>query len=145
MNRNWQGWAALVLAGLALIVAISGRGMDRMAWAQMQAPVAPQAPQFERSDEFSRMHERFGPGIMDRERGFAMDEERFERRFGPGMMGHDRHGHGFFWGLFGLLGALTKLAALGALAWLLFRLFRQRNGTPPAAPTTPAGHDPRVE
>jgi hypothetical protein len=47
--------------------------------------------------------------------------------------------------IFGLFGALTKLAALGMLVWLLLRLFQQRRAATPPAPTTPAGHDPRVE
>ena len=54
-NRNWAGWAALGLAALALLVALSGRGGDtrnRIAYAYpdaqwrpgMVVPAAPQAP-----------------------------------------------------------------------------------------------------
>jgi hypothetical protein len=73
---------------------------------------------------------------------------------GEGMMGRSefragpmgRHGHPGIFGIFGMLFGLAKLVAFGLLAWLLLRMFMQRRNGPPAAPpTTPAGHDPRVE
>ena len=152
-NRNWLSWAALALAGLALLVALGGRfGGPRLAYGSLPAaPAAPAAP--------LPPDARFEPGRGDPSIPFAGE---LEREIGPrarGFEGFGHHhgfrgpgferGHGFFGPLglfFGLLGFLTKLAALGLLAWLLLRLFQQRqNGPPPAAPTTPAGHDPRVE
>lgn len=159
-NRNWLGWAALVMAGLALVVALGARfgggpwggrvaygsGYGHMAPAAPAAPIPPDA-RFEQGrgeqppfgHAFGRGDERFGRG-----------DESFGR--GPGAMGFDRQGgfpghrHGFgpFEMIFGLFNALTKLVALGLLAWLLLRLFQQRRAGP-VAPTTPAGHDPRVE
>src|SRR6188472_3699035 len=50
-NRNWAGWAALGLAALALLVALSGRGGGRsdIGYAYrvekaVPVPAAPQAP-----------------------------------------------------------------------------------------------------
>lgn len=162
-QRNWLGWAALALAGLALLVAVGGRfGGPRMAFgyadhmmmareavpAAPAAPAAPQAPRFER-----------GPGAQGVPFQGQLDREprrgHGDQGFGPGFHGRggpgfafrgERHGFGPIAMIFGLFSALTKLAALAMLVWLLLRLFQQRRaGPPPAAPTTPAGHDPRVE
>jgi hypothetical protein len=153
-QRNWLSWAALALAGLALLVAFSGRfSGPRMVYSYESAPpampMAPAAPRFERGhgDRVMPFDEQLEREIGPRGRG--------GEGFGPGFQarGFD-HGPGFGRGhgfgplgmIFGLLGLLSKLAALGLLAWLLLRLFQQRRaGAPPAAPTTPAGHDPRVE
>jgi hypothetical protein len=153
-NRNWLGVVAVALAGLALVVALAGRfgpGLDRIAFVQApQAPQALQAPQAPQAPDMRGL-----PGRGDQ--GVAPGFERGQGGFHPGR-GHgrpdfahgfarDRHGFGLFGPLamiFGLVNFLAKIAALGLLAWLLLRLFQQRN-TPPAAPTTPAGHDPRVE
>jgi hypothetical protein len=151
-QRNWLSWAALALAGLALLVAVSGRfSGPRMAYsyeaAAPAAPMAPAAPRFERGHgaqvmPFDQQFEReMGPRGRGGE-GFGFQARGFDH--GPGF----GRGHGFgpFGMIFGLLGFLSKLAALGLLAWLLLRLFQQRRaGPPPPAPTTPAGHDPRVE
>jgi len=159
-NRNWQGWVAIALAGLALIVALGGRSpwgsqqSNRMMWAagdtgaqqggpgfgsapQAQvAPQAPQAPQAPASPRFGRGQggQGFGPGQGDH-RGM-MGQGMMGRHSGPGMLG-----------IFGMLFGLAKLIAFGLLAWLLLRTFMQRRNAPPAAPpaTTPAGHDPTVE
>jgi hypothetical protein len=57
-----------------------------------------------------------------------------------------RHGGPGIFGIFGMLFGMVKLLAFGLLAWLLLRTFMQRRNTPVATPpTTPAGHDPRVE
>lgn len=156
-NRNWQGWVAIALAGMALLVALGGRGpwnRDEMRAVATQPPpaamAAPAAPgdRFERpfaQDEFrAGPSESFhGPDGFrdgpDRDEFFHGGPQRWEQGFG-----HGPHGFGLF-GLFGLLGGLMKLVAFGLLAWLLLRVFNQRRNTPPAAPTTPAGHDPRVE
>lgn len=151
-QRPWLGIVAVVLAGLALFVAVGGRfGPGRMVAvaveppAAVQAPVAPEAP-------FGR--ERFEGGPR-----FGADAPFASGRYWQhgefeGWRGHAGFGHGargFFWPLgllFGLVNGLIKLLALGMLVWLLVRLWQQR-GTPPSAaptaPTTPAGHDPRVE
>lgn len=159
-NRNWLGIVAVALAGLALVVAIGGRfgpGGRQMAYYYGQAPQAPAAPQapqaplppmgegrFERGpDGFHGRGgpESFGPGFHGRGG---------PEGFGPGFA-QGRHGFGHGFGplgmIFGLVNFLTKVAALGLLAWLLLRLFQQRQVPPaaPAGPTTPAGHDPRVE
>jgi hypothetical protein len=143
-NRNWPAWIALVLAGLALFVAIGGRGNSfGNRWNDgpvvMQAPAAPAAPSAPQAAPFEdelRGELRGGPGY----------EFRGER--GGDGYGYGRHGgwrdHGFgFFGFFGLLAGLGKLIGLGLLAWLLFRLWNNRRNQPVA--TTPAGHDPRVE
>lgn len=146
-QRNWLGLAALILAGLALLVALGGRfsGPRMVAYGYQEAvpaaPAAPAAPRFERGQAMpfaDNLQREFGPSDHSA-RGFGPGFER-GHGFGP------RHGFGPLGMIFGLVGFLTKLAALGMLAWLLLRLFKQRSaGLPPAAPTTPAGHDPRVE
>lgn len=152
-NRNWQGWVAIALAGLALIVALGGRGPwggQRMAmWAERDAaqavpaaPAAPAAPQVAPQAPEAPFGRGFGRG-QDGPRFMHGQGEFREFRGGPPMM-MGRHGPGIF-GILGLIFGLAKLVALGLLAWLLLRMFNQRRSAPPAAPTTPAGHDPRVE
>jgi hypothetical protein len=150
-NRNWQGWAAIALAGLALLVALGGRGPwggGQMSWGrgeqQYAAPPAPAAPQG--PGNFRPEQDGQGRGHGDFRFAQGQTPPRF---FGAGPQGgpvmHGR-GHPGIFGIFKLLSGLTKLVALGLLGWLLLRLFTQRRNTPPAAaPTTPAGHDPRVE
>lgn len=149
-NRNLVAWAALIMAGLALVVAFAGRGpfggWERMAVpAAPVAPAAPIPPGFE--DDLREERERFR---ADAER-FRAEGGRFFGQQGPmHRFGHDGPRHGFggwFFGPLMLLKGLAQLAALGLLAWLLLRLFNQRRNPPaaPAVPTTPAGHDPRVE
>ncbi len=161
-SRNWLAWLALALAGLALL-AVLGVGLVAtrfitatsapVAAPAVQAPAAPQASQ-----------PPVGPGGRFAERGRGGPPAFFAERpehhgAGPSLMhGAARHGghqHGGFWpwhGLgwlgvaFGLLRGLAQLVAIALLAWLLLRLFQQgRGGQPPVSPTTPAGHDPRVE
>lgn len=147
-QRSWVSWAALALAGLALLVALGGRFGDTLLVPGSRTLMMerPAAPRFE--------WRRGGPGA---EPGGTIEREpvrpgfghgfhgRGQESFGPGFQ-TPRHGFNPFGMIFGLFGFLTKLAALGLLAWLLLRLFQQRrSGSPPAAPTTPAGHDPRVE
>jgi hypothetical protein len=147
-NRNWPAWIALVLAGLALFVALGGRGPGfGNRWNDgpvvLQAPAAPgnvQGMPFERelNEEL-----RGGPGHgFYHERGADMMNG---RGFGPGYGYRDGwHGHGFgFFGPLAFLAGLGKLIGLGLLAWLLFRWWNNRRNQPVA--TTPAGHDPRVE
>jgi len=159
MNRNWswQGWVAIALAGLALVVALGGRmswgnqgqmmGMwpDRQAVQAQPAPqaqAAPQAPNASGGQSFGRGHR----GMMGDGQGMSgMMGGRGDFRSGP----MDRHGMPGMFGLFGMLFGLAKLVGLGLLAWLLLRLFTQRRNAAaaatPAPPLTPAGHDPRVE
>lgn len=145
-QRNWLVWLALGLAGVALLVALGGRfGGQRFGFGVPAVAVtAPEAPRFADERELRR-----GPGgppaFADEIRRGDGDRAFHGRGFdGPGF-GH-RHGFNPLGMIFGLVNFLTKLAALGLLAWLLLRLFQQRrNEAPPAAPTTPAGHDPRVE
>jgi hypothetical protein len=132
-RRNWLGWIAVVLAGMALLVALGGR-FDRgeRAFFERGGPVV-QAPSFD-DNAFERRgspfaHEGFGPG---------------RHGFGPGQRDFGHGGFSPFGLIFSLLGGLTKLLAFGLLAWLLLTIFQQRRQQPPA-PTTPAGHDPRVE
>lgn len=157
-NRNWQGWAALALAGLALLVALGGRGPfgffgDRYVSVGV-APAAPQAPGF--GPRFERGLPPEAVAEMERHMAevhghFGHGQGRFGHE-GPMAMGrgfaHGRGGFGLF-PLFALLRGLVNLAALGLLGFVLYTVWRQRR-TPPAAaagpaPTTPAGHDPRVE
>jgi hypothetical protein len=172
-NRNWFGIIALILGGLALVVALGGRFGPRMAYNGMggmgdyqnaapappAAPAAPAvpvppAPPAPPDARFGRgrggppaaFSQQAGPGAERMGRG--------NQGFGPGHgpMGRDfgqgrsfGHGRGFnpLGLLFGLFNTVSKLVALGLLGWLLLRLFQQRRSGP--APTTPAGHDPRVE
>ncbi len=145
-NWNWQGWVAIVLAGLALMVALGGRSswggrpQMTMMWSDGQSaqavPAAPSAPQAPNAMPGGR-----GFGRGQSSQGFTPGQGNF--RSGP-MGRHSRPG---IFGVFGMLFGLAKLAGLGLLAWLLFRMFAQRrNGTPPApVQTTPAGHDPTIE
>jgi hypothetical protein len=143
-NRNWLAIAALALASLALVVALAGlfgpRGLRGGPPAFAQAP-------FERGQSAEELGREWRRG-----EGFGAGQPG-HHSFRPGAWHDGRPGFGHSVGplgmLFGLINTLVKLAALGLLAWLLLRLFQQRN-TPPAAPaatapTTPAGHDPRVE
>ena len=159
-NRNWQGWVAIALAGLALIVALGGhmpwggqQSNRMMMWsrgAQQGGPgfdnappaaqVAPQAPQ-------AAPQAPAGPGRgRGRGQGNVQGNQGMmgQGMMGQGMMGR-RGGLGML-GIFGMLFGLAKLVAFGLLAWLLLRMFMHRRSAPPAAPpTTPAGHDPTVE
>ncbi|MCX7789437.1 MAG: hypothetical protein N2378_02250 [Chloroflexaceae bacterium] len=146
-TRNWLGLAALALAGLALVISL---GALFSAWLPGPGPLAAQAP----PGQFAAP----GPGGRFEGHGPGGPPPFAPPRWKHHVEGHhfDRHPGGFFWPWLGfgfkLLQALTQLAALGLLAWLLLRLFQQSRGNqpppaPPAAsgPTTPAGHDPRVE
>ncbi len=142
-NRNWIGWAALLLGGLALVVALGGRFAEmrgRMAYVYAVGPEAAQVMPGAGSMAGERFERgRFGPSAFVDGHAYQHGPMMVERFDGP------RHGFGPLAMLFKLIGGLTKLAALGMLAWLLFRLFQQRQQAQVAAPTTPAGHDPRVE
>lgn len=153
-NRNWQGWVALALAGLALMVALVGRnpspavtiavGADA---GQAQAQPAQPAPPFGGRDwrgnaqtqpanpqgrggdwrEYDQQGPGFGPNAPFPGRGHHGD-------FGPG-----RPGHGFpFFLPFMLISGLIKLAGVALVVWLLARWFRNRrnHSQPPSAPTT---------
>ncbi|EFO81654.1 hypothetical protein OSCT_0509 [Oscillochloris trichoides DG-6] len=136
MNRNWnwQGWLAIAIACLALVISLS----DRVGWRDPRQMMMGTAP--------NQMMMQPGPGHM-------MDRNNTPPQMMPGWndqnaMPHHMMGQRGGWGAFGILGGvlgglldLAKLAGLGLLAWLLWRLFTQRQ----AAPLTPAGHDPRVE
>lgn len=146
-NRNWLGWVAIALSAIALVVALGGRfdRGDRFAYSQSApaAPAAPAAPPSFGEGRFERGPSGIPPMIreqMGREmrggEGFGHGRE----GFGPGM----EHGFGPLGMLFGLIGGLLKLVAFGLFAWLLLKIFQQRR-QPPFAPTTPAGHDPRVQ
>jgi hypothetical protein len=159
MNRNWswQGWVAIALAGLALVVALGGRsswGNQRQMmpmWSQQQpqqaqpAQPAPQvqAPNNSSGQNFGRGHR----GMMDNGQGMMGNGQgmmgRGDKQRGGGMM----MGRSGMPGIFGMLFGLAKIVGLGLLAWLLFRMFTQRRNAaqPPATPLTPAGHDPSVE
>jgi len=163
MNRNWswQGWVAIALAGLALVVALGGRsswgnsswgnqGQMMPMWSNQQAAphaqVAPQAqaPNNNPGQNFGRGHRGMmgnGQGMMGNGQGMM---GRGDKQRGGGMMMMGRSGMP---GIFGLLFGLAKIVGLGLLAWLLFRMFTQRRNAaqPPATPLTPAGHDPTVE
>ena len=148
-RRNWLGWIAVGLAGLALLVALSGRfdRGERIAFVS-GAPSAPSAPQAPTAPEFferGRGEPHFFRGERgDFDREFQFGRGEFRGEFGPGHHGFGHRGFGPLGFIFGLIGGLTKLVAFGLLAWLLLKLFQQRRQGPPA-PTTPAGHDPRVE
>ncbi|MBX0327502.1 hypothetical protein K2Z83_07395 [Oscillochloris sp. ZM17-4] len=158
-NWNWQGWVAIALAGLALMVAVGGRSpwgsqQQMPMWAGQQpmrampqAPNAQQAPNAPGGRSFGRGQD--GQGFMPGQRDpRSMMGQRGQGDFRSGPMGMmDRHSRPGFFGFFGMIFGLAKLIGLGLLAWLLLRMFNQRRSAPPAAPvqTTPAGHDPRVE
>ncbi|MGQ9926209.1 MAG: hypothetical protein ACUVS4_04975 [Chloroflexaceae bacterium] len=149
--RSWPGLAALALASLALLISLGA--LVSAWWPRPPAFVGQMPP-----DTFARP----GPGS-----GRFFDEGRpppdapppFAPPWGKyHIEGHrfDRHPGGFFWPWLGagfkLLQALTQLTALALVAWLLLRLFQQGHGSQPpadppapAGPTTPAGHDPRIE
>lgn len=160
-NRNWQGWAALALAGLALIVALGGRGPFGFGDRYISAPVAPAAPVAPQAPSFGRGMAPEAAADMERhmaEMQGRMAEVQGRMAQAHGRFGHDgpmmmargfEHGRGGFglFPLFGLLRGLVNLAALGLVGYILYTVWRQRR-TPAAAgpaPTTPAGHDPRVE
>ena len=148
-SRNWQGWAALILAGLALVVALSGRdGLfshghgDRFRFVERpNIEAVPMEPEM-RAEILEELHsEQFA--WRDQE-WFREGDPRSiitieQRRFGP---------HFLFGPLMFLFG-LAQLIGLGLLIWLLFRLFTQKRNQPsgsagaPPANFTP--HDPRVE
>lgn len=140
-QRNWPGWAALLLAGLALFVALGGRSpfsnvAERAApWVEPPR-AAPAAPDFrERADA---LREEFRQGRFDGERRVWSDAHPRDF-FGPPW-------YAIFWPL-KLLFGLAQLVALGLLIWLLFRLFSQRRSQPPGGPQPTAGapYDPRVD
>lgn len=160
-SRTWLAWLALALAGLALLAVLAVGLVVARLIATTSAPVA--APAVQAPAATQAGHPPFGPGDRFAERGRggppALFAERSQRGGRPSLMHgaahHGRRQHGGFWpwhGLgwlgvaFGLLRGLAQLVAIALLAWLLLRLFQQgRGGQPPVSPTTPAGHDPRVE
>ncbi|NNJ10771.1 hypothetical protein EKD04_010565 [Chloroflexales bacterium ZM16-3] len=164
MNRNWnwQGWVAIALAGLALMVAIGGRspwgsqqqmpmwsGQQSMR-AMPQAPNAQQAPDASGGRSFGRDQNSQGFVPSQRDPRSMMGQRGHDDfRSGPmGMMDrHSRPGTFGIFGIFGMLFGLAKLIGLGLLAWLLLRMFSQRRNAAPITPvqTTPAGHDPTIE
>jgi hypothetical protein len=126
-----RGWGPSVPQRQAMMVEIRGRPANEA----MQAPrfAGPQR-------EFHQQHERdagqsgsFAGPELRTERGFGHPARSEMRRHGPWLMGPAL-----------LLFMLNQLAALGLMSWLLFLLWKQRGGQQ-SAPTTPAGHDPRVE
>jgi hypothetical protein len=168
-KRNWLGLIGVVLGGLALVVALGGRFGPQMAYRGMggggmmggyqnAAPAAPANPP-------ARPQGRFAQGQAGSPDAFTQQYGRGAEHMGRGAQGFSQgrppmmgrgfaqgrsfgHGHGFnpLGMLFGLVNGVSKLVALGLLGWLLLRLFQQRrDGSAHAAPTTPAGHDPRVE
>ncbi len=149
-NRNWLGWIAIALSAIALVVALGGRfdRGDRFAYSQSApaAPAAPAAPPSFGEGRFERGPGGIPPMMREQMEREMRGGEGFRREgFGPGMEhGFGRHGFGPLGMLFGLIGGLLKLVAFGLFAWLLLKIFQQRR-QPPLAPTTPAGHDPRVE
>jgi hypothetical protein len=137
-NRNWQGWIALALAGLALLVALGGRNSgsavtvrvegpgDAQAWAQPVNPRAQQGP---------RWHDEWRAPAPPNAPGFGPGAQRFERGFHGGF-DREHRGHGFpFFLPFILVGGLIKLAGVLLIGWLLLRFFRSRRDRP-QPPTT---------
>ena len=127
------------------------RPQGRFAQGQAGQPDA-FAQQQGRGIQQGRGDERMGRGPQGFSQGqgpmMGRGPQGFSQGQGP-MMGRGfGHGHGFnpLGMLFGMVNGVSKLLALGLLGWLLLRLFQQRrNGPTHAVPTTPAGHDPRVE
>lgn len=156
-RKSWIPWIALVMAGFALVLVLGGRMADRrammmtgaMAQPAAQAQVGPE----ERGGPPAAMSERFEGGFPPgRAEGLRRDappaafaEGRTMPPMAMAMAAHHGPRHGFFplMMLFGLINAVAKLVAMVMLAWLLWRLFQQKQAN--AVPTTPAGHDPRVE
>ncbi len=158
-NHNWQGWVAIILAGIALMVALDGRSprsnqqSSGMMWsagpmgaqqgfpgfgnAPPAAQVDPQAAQAQPSGRAQRDQRNQGTWKTPKP---MMDQS----MMGQGMMG--RQGHRGMFGIIGMFFGLAKLIAFGLLAWLLLRTFMQHRHAPTATPpTTPAGHDPTIE
>ncbi len=155
-NRNWQGWAALLLAGLALLVALGGRDMaprffaaGPQAMVHVQAVPTAQPPGETFDPRFQGEFER-GFRAEGQARPFYHDQR--ERAFGPQAEFYAYRHHGppwFFLKPLMFLFGLMQLLGLGLLLWLLYRLFTQRRGQSPGgfatAPASPPPHDPRVE
>ncbi|WP_129626354.1 hypothetical protein [Candidatus Oscillochloris fontis] len=138
MNRNWnwQGWLAIAISCLALLISLN----DFISWRGVRQMVENTTNQMviERSDQHP------GRGNTKEKHDQNDDAQMMPGRGNPHAMPRAHEGWGLFGmiaGLVGMLLDLAKLAGLGLLAWLLWRLFTQRQ----AAPLTPAGHDPRVE
>lgn len=138
-HGNWQGWVAMILAGLALMVALG----DRVPWGRQSDSVQVVAQQAvqpsvreERPERGNHHAMRMMPGSRDDHVVPSMRSSRHEAGFAlsrqPDMFG-----------VFGMLLGVAQLIGLALLAWLLLRLFAQRRDA--ATPMTPAGHDPRVE
>lgn len=161
-SRNLIAWAALALAGIALIAALGALGglpWPGIAPGSAQVVTLPPTPAvppnvppsaFACPEHCAKRPKRHEPPAFF---------EPFERQgphapfvtppFAP-YFGHRPPGGFWDWlgFLFWLARGLTELIALGLLIWLLLRLFQQRrDGQPPASPTplTPMGPDPRME
>lgn len=162
-NRNWVGWIAVALSGLALFVALGG--FNRPTW-QMQAarpafavPAPPSAiddARIEGRRLDDHLHGVVGPEraerkareTEDRLRGALHDMPTYRHRdwspawHGPGW------GAFFFWPFF-FFGHIAKLVFLALAAWLIYRLFTQRRGQGPTGYSAQSSenrpHDPRVE
>lgn len=147
-NRNWQGWAALALAGLALMVALFGRNTapsvtitmpNGPSAAQTEPQVPPVPPsRAARPDvgpgwlepQFGpRQQPGFGPGFGDRgPRGSWDRRPDFGERHG--FYRAPWHHHPPFFAPFFLLFGLVRLAGVALLVWLLIKFFQGRRDRP---------------
>lgn len=153
MERRWKwpGIVALGLGLLALLALLRGWGPA----APWQTPMTSETGSRPSHIELRQAPFERGPAQFERDadrdrpmRSTVHSELWMERHAGPPWHGRGSHPGTWLLGPAMLLFLLNQLAALGLMGWLLFTIWRQHKeqpGQPPAAPTTPAGHDPRVE
>lgn len=122
-NRNWQGWAALALAALALIITFTGRGASSPVTIQMPgaaavAPAGPQnGPQAQQNDprDWRGPRDGYGPGFGQ---GYGPG---YNQGYGPGFGRGFHHGGPFFF-----LGGIVRFLGFLLIIGLLFRFFAGR-------------------
>lgn len=156
-NRNWQGWAAVILAGLALFVALGGRGFASLSignddtyravainktvapvdQGSAPAPVAP--PAVVKPDVPPAPPAPVPPAFS---KGFHMPNMGTTGMTGP---------RAFFQHGLSVFGGLVRLVMFLVLGALLFRFIRRRQFSyaarsappgPPSGPPPPAGPPP---
>ena len=151
-NRNWQGWTALALASLALVIALFGRNTAPSVTITMpngptMSQVGPQPPD---SQPARPSQPNGGPGWLEpqfgprpqgqpsfgpgRDRGWRGSWDRHPEFGGPrGFEPGPWHHHMPFFAPFFLLFGLVRLAGVVLLVWLLIKFFQGRRDRPSGA------------
>lgn len=141
-GRNRLGWIAIALAGLALIVALSGRhqerrwrgfGPDEYNGAYGQQVVPPQAAPAPPQQAVPRPRQDFGP-----QAGPGYREGAFQ-----GWRGRGGGFGGFTRWPFMLIGGLFRLLLLALLIGLVLKFLGRRRGGPPSGGHRPPDQGPR--